>query len=485
MAVQPAEQGRQIVSSIVDETIRKLDANEFPNALRGINHAANEIKQTLVNEKLNPDDFIMAGTIGDLDMRLSTSDEIEKKRFGQLESGLLLDPSSELFAQAQQTEREILIEYHKELNIYGYDSVARGTKASREYIRKEADDMGVITKDVDDVWLTDGGMGALARIYRGLHTMIKNEKGRDAIMLSPEVCFPMATNCATDHGLQVEFVQTGDMPGQQINKQAIERYFTNDGKVPDVVLLTPAENPTAKSYEPNNLREVILLLKEKNPDAIFVFDMAYMAMIPKKRSEEIVQVIKETGAYSQSIFALSESKHFAEPALRLGAMIVPDNKSLRTAMQDDTIRNYSSFGYKTDIWFQVLNRMITPETLAEYNLLLRTRQYALLEVLRDLDPTHKYFKNLDTLSVPGFHNEGDGTIEMDNPLYLYIELQEGISALKDVAKDLGIFGVPGSVFGDQYNHMRFSLGVVSLEQILKRSQQTMSRLKDTLVKPKE
>jgi aspartate/methionine/tyrosine aminotransferase len=209
--------------------------------------------------------------------------------------------------------------------------------------------------------------------------------------------------------------------------------------------------------------------------------MAYMAMIPKKRSEEIMQVIKETNAYSQSIFALSESKHYAQPALRVGAIVVPDNKFLQTAIQDDTIRNYSSYGYKTDVWFQVLNKMITPETLAEYNLLLRTRQYALLEVLRDLDPSHKYFKNLDTLSVPGFHDEGDGTVEMDNPLYLYIELQEGISALKDVAKDLGIFGVPGSVFGDQYNHMRFSLGVVSLEQILKRSPTTMKRLRDTII----
>lgn len=481
MVPQPAEKGTQIVSSIVDETIRKLEAKEFPNALRGINHAANQIKLGLTNEGLNPDDFIMAGTIGDLDMRLSSNDEIEKKRFGQLEARLLLDPSSELFEQAQRTEREILIEYRRELNIYGYDSVARGTKISREYIRKEAGEMGINTKDIDDVWLTDGGMGALARIYRGLHTMVKNEKGRDAIMLSPEVCFPMATNCATDHGLQVEFVQTGDMPGQQINKQAVERYFANNGKIPDVVLLTPAENPTAKSYEPNNLREVILLLKEKNPDAVFIFDMAYMAMIPKKRSEEIMQVIKETNAYSQSIFALSESKHYAQPALRVGAIVVPDNKFLQTAMQDDTIRNYSSYGYKTDVWFQVLNKMIKPETLAEYNLLLRTRQYALLEVLRDLDPSHKYFKNLDTLSVPGFHDEGDGTVEMDNPLYLYIELQEGISALKDVAKDLGIFGVPGSVFGDEYNHMRFSLGVVSLEQILKRSPETMKRLKDTII----
>lgn len=481
MVPQPAEKGTQIVSSIVDETIRKLEAKEFPNALRGINHAANQIKLGLTNEGLNPDDFIMAGTIGDLDMRLSSNDEIEKKRFGQLEARLLLDPSSELFEQAQRTEREILIEYRRELNIYGYDSVARGTKISREYIRKEAGEMGINTKDIDDVWLTDGGMGALARIYRGLHTMVKNEKGRDAIMLSPEVCFPMATNCATDHGLQVEFVQTGDMPGQQINKQAVERYFANNGKIPDVVLLTPAENPTAKSYEPNNLREVILLLKEKNPDAIFIFDMAYMAMIPKKRSEEIMQVIKETNAYSQSIFALSESKHYAQPALRVGAIVVPDNKFLQTAMQDDTIRNYSSYGYKTDVWFQVLNKMIKPETLAEYNLLLRTRQYALLEVLRDLDPSHKYFKNLDTLSVPGFHDEGDGTVEMDNPLYLYIELQEGISALKDVAKDLGIFGVPGSVFGDEYNHMRFSLGVVSLEQILKRSPETMKRLRDTII----
>ncbi len=476
------ERGRQIVSSIVDETIRKLDANEFPNALRGINHAANQIKLGLTNEGLNPNDFIMAGTIGDLDMRLSEKDEIEKKRFARLRAELLLNPSHVMYQEGQRLQAEIENGYiARDINIYGYDPQARGTKESREFVRTEGEAMGITTKDVDDVWLTDGGMGALARIYRGLHTMVKNEKGRDAIMLSPEVSFPMATNCAMDSGMQVEFVKTGDMPGQQINKQAIERYFANDGKIPDVILLTPAENPTAKSYEPDNLREVITLLKEKNPDAVFIFDMAYMAMIPRKRSEEILQVIKETGAYTQSMFALSESKHFAQPALRMGAVIVPENKSLQTAMQSDTIRSYSSFGYRTDIWFQVLNRMVTPETLAEYNLLLRTRQYALLEVLRDLDPAHKYFKNLDTLSVPGFHDKEDGTIEMDNPLYLYIELQEGISALKDVAKDLGIFGVPGSVFGDEYNHMRFSLGVVSLEQILKRSPETMKRLRDTII----
>ncbi|MFH0773410.1 MAG: aminotransferase class I/II-fold pyridoxal phosphate-dependent enzyme [bacterium] len=474
----PIEQGKQIVSTIVDSTIHKLATGEFPNALRGISHAANEIKSALVREKLNPDDFIMAGTIGDIDPRLSSQDHIEKKRFGHLESDLLLDASSELFLEGQRIERELLLDYKKRgINIFGYDSQARGTAESRELIRMEGSAMGIETTSIDDVWLTDGGMGALARTFRALHTMIR---GRDGTLLSPEVCFPMATSCATDHGLKVELVKTGDMPGQQINGYAIKRYFAEGGHTPDIVLLTPAENPTAKSYEPQNLREVLTLLKQKNPDVIFIFDMAYMAMIPQKRSGELLRVIKETGAYSQSIFALSESKHFAEPALRFGAAIIPENKSLQTAFQNDTIRNYSSFGWKTDVWFQVLNKVVTPGVLADYTLLLRTRQYALLEVLRDLDPTHKYFKNLESLSIPGFHEEGDGTIEMDNPLYLYIELQEGISALVNVAKDLGIFGVPGSVFGDQHNHMRFSLGVVSLEQILKRSPQTMDRLKNQL-----
>lgn len=475
------ETGKQIVSSVIGDTVHKLATNQFPNALRGINHAANQIKSSLIKEGLDPDDFMMAGTIGDVDMRLPNKDALERNRFGHLEAGLLLDATSELFIEGQRVERELLTHYRESMNMFGYDPIARGTKESRELIRDEALSMGIETDSVDAVWLTDGGMGALARIYRSLHSFYKKSEGKDAILLSPQVCFPMATNCATDHGLQVDLVKTGDMPGQQINKQSLIRYFADGGRIPDIMLLTPAENPTAKSYEPQNLREVLTLLREKNPAMVFIFDMAYMAMIPPQRSRELMDIMKETGVYTQSIFALSESKHYAEPALRLGATIIPENKMLQEAFQNDTIRNYSSFGWKTDIWFQVLNRVVTQEVLDDYTLLLRTRQHALLEVLKDLDPHSRYFKNLNTLSVPGFHDLNDGTIEMDNPLYLYIELQEGISALSDVAQDLGIFGVPGSVFGDTYNHMRFSLGVVSLTQILKRSPQTMSRLKDTIV----
>ena len=309
---------------------------------------------------------------------------------------------------------------------------------------------------------------------------MKKTNGKEGLLLSPQVCFPMAVNSAEDNGLQVQFVKTGDMPGQQINERALRRYFDEGGETPDIMLLTPAENPAAKSFEPENMRQVLNLLRQKNPEVVYIFDMAYMAMIPEKRSQELLQVIKGTGAHNQAIFALSESKRLAEPRLRMGAAIIPNNKMLQDAFQRDTIRNHSSFSWKTDIWFQVLSKMVTKETLEEYNLLLRTRQFTLLEVLRDLDPNQKYFKNLNTLSIPGFHEDGDGTLEMDNPLYLYIELQPGISALADVAKDLGIFGVPGSVFGDTYNHMRFSLGVVSLGQILKRSPATFDRLKQQL-----
>lgn len=480
--------GRQLVVSVINDTIGKLTRKEFPNALRGINHAANLIKSSLKDLGLNPSDFMMAGTIGDLDMRLPLLDEIEKKKFGHLEAGLLLDAASETFVEGQRVEREILLDYKKkDVNIFGYDSQARGTAESRKMIRSEAEQMGfdqlpADAKDpVEDVWLTDGGMGALSRTYRALHTMIRNEKGHDGVILSADVCFPMATNCAEDHGLKVNLVKTSDMPSQLINKEAINRYFSDGGQVPDIMLLTPAENPTAKSHEPENLRDVITSLKEKNPNTVFIFDMAYMSMIPQKRSQEIMQVIKDTGVYSQSIFTLSESKRLAQPGLRVGATIIPENKALQLAFQNDTIRNYSSFGWKTDVWFQVLNRMVTPRVLEDYNLLLRTRQFALLETLRDIDKSHTYFKNLDQLFVPGFHEEGDGTVEMDNPLYLYIELQDGISALEHVAKDLGIFGVPGSVFGDKHNHLRFSLGVTSLEQILKRSPETMGRLRVKLI----
>ncbi len=460
------EAGRQIVSRIVDATIDKLHTGQFPNALRGINQAANEIKQELKANNLPPGEFIMAGTIGDIDARLPKDDPLERDRYGFLEGAMLLDAESPEFEQAQAEERKILTDYRRRgINLFGYQPDARGTAESRNIFRKEAQAIGLDTDSPQNVWMGDGGMGILSRSFRTIANMIQDRDKRKATLLSPSVCFSMATNSAGDNGLEVAYVETSDAPHQLLNKASLERYFSQGGPVPDAALITPAENPAARSHEPETLREVITALRQKNPHITFIFDMAYMSMIPRERARDIMRIINETGAADQGIFSFSESKRLGQPALRVGAAVIR-NRDLAAAFQTDTIRNYSSFSWKTDVWFQILDRLVSEETLDQYTALLRERQQALLEVLRQLDPAGNYFADLDSISIPGY--ETDGTIPQDNPLYLYVQLKEGISALDHVAKDLGIFGIPGDVFGDKRNHMRFSLGVVSLSDIRNR-----------------
>lgn len=458
------ETGKRIVGDIIDATILKLQRGQYPNALRGINHAANEIQATLAKNGLPPGEFIMAGTIGDINPTLMAKDPLEAPRYGRLEADMIMDPSSPEFARAQETERQILADYRERgINMFGYDSDARGTPESRELFRKEAQAIGLQTESVEQVWLGDGGMGILPRAFRTLHNMHKAQ-GRNGILLSPSVCFSMATNSAADNGLDVAYVETSDAPHQVINSAALEKYFQGGGMVPDVALLTPTENPAARSHEPETLRGVITLLKAKNPNITFLFDMAYMSMIPRQRAREIMNVINETGAADQAIFAFSESKRLGEPRLRAGAAIIR-NKQLGALFQKDTIRNYSSYSWRPDVWLQVLDRELPEATLEEFNSLLRERQQALLEVLRRLDPAGAYFTDLDRICIPGYGKINPEAVEQDNPLYLYVQLREGVSALENVAKDLGIFGIPGDVFGDSRSHMRFSLGVVSLSDI--------------------
>lgn len=462
------ELGKTIVRGIIDDTIANLHAGKYPNALRGINQAATAIKQTLRDEGLEPRDFIMAGTIGDIDMRLPIRDPLERARFGHLEAEMGLDPKSETFRQAQEEERNILTKYQEGAgSIFGYDGDARGTQESRNIFRKEAEGLGLATESSGNVWLGEGGMGILTRAFRTLGNAYRRD-GKNALMLSPSVCFSMATNSAKDNGLDVAYVETSDTKHQLVNARSVERYFAEGGRIPDVMLLTPAENPAARSHEPETMRGVITALQEKNPQITFIFDMAYMSMIPNERAQEIMQVINETGAAQQAIFSFSQSKRLGEPRLRVGAAII-NNKDLGVLYQNDTIRNMSSFSWKPDVWYQVLNRIVTPETLEQFNSLLRLRQQTLLQVLRDLDPGGNYFSDLDTIAIPGFEKANPDAVLQDNPLYLYVQLKDGVSALEHVAKDWGIFGIPGNVFGDSRNHMRFSLGVVSLSEILGRS----------------
>jgi len=494
-----AEQAPQArVQTVIDARLDSVIAHlpEYPNKLRAIEAGIQGISADIRDMGLQPSDYVLGGIVGDVAPATFTAEAAMggqfERQFADLADKLTLDPEGFTYAQMQREERNILIGYkHEGRFMTRYDVSARGTPESRDIIRNEMQAIGLATDNADEVWMTDGGMGALTRTFRALGNHIRRTEEREPVILSQSVCFRMATNAASDNGLRVQYAMTSDQPHQELSEEVIDRYLAQGQPVPDMMLLTPADNPTARSSDPHNLERVIRRAQGLNPGMVFVFDMAYMSMIPRDKAQAIMKVISDTGADRQAVFAVSESKHYASPGSRIGATVIkrqglhlpdgtgpdgqPRTKSLGDIFQFDTIRNYPGFSAVNDVRFQALHRVIPPESFDRFAALLRQRQEALLEVLRDLDPNGLYFAGLDDVRVPGYGDGGDATETQDNPLYLYLRLRPGVSVLDVVARKLHIFGVPGSVFGDNDDHIRISLGVVSTDEILKRSPATQQR----------
>ncbi len=537
------EAAQQLTRSVIQKYYQGILQGIFPNPLRAMEDCAQEMTTTLKRNKF-PDTFNpLVATIGDvsslgfnrkmdpdereeirdqslqsgeeIDFRLFTRDPFESE-FAGVANDLGLYPGAKFYGKESKFVK-ILKRYRRifedaekwgKTSLLRYETSGRGSTQSRNLFADQAKSLGIDVES-DDVWLTEGGMGALNRLGISINSYFENPQDpktapRKARLLAPLPCFTMVPKAQKELGLEVSYINAQDLPGQELDGQRLKRYFEEQAElanvyggkkdfIPDIMYLTPADNPTARSVDPEKLRSLILMAREANPEMVFFFDMAYMKLIPKKKAEAIINVIKETGAIDHAAFAFSDSKRLGQPGSRFGAIVIPKNssiygKKLGTGdgrIQETTRTINPGWSVETDVMYQAVNKFVDKEDVEGYQKLLRQRQTALLEVLKDLDPTGRYFKNLDKIHIPIDENKDapEGTITQDVPLYLWVEINkdEGNFLKKcfDIISDLNIVGVPGTVFGDS-GHMRFSVGVISTLDILKKSDKVMRRWIDRM-----
>lgn len=538
---QTPEAARGLTRGIINKYYQGILQHIFPNPLRAMEDCAKEMKLAL---KDFPDNYHpLVATIGDvstigfnrelkaneaeeilehslttgeeIDFRLFTNDPFETEFAGVadglgLDTGERNDGKKSKFGSIVEEFSRIFKDAKEQghVSLHRYETTGRGSEQSRRLFAEQAESLG-IEAGVDDVWLTDGGMGALNRMGIAMNSHFEKNHGRKARLLAPAPTFTMTPTAQAELGLETSYIDAQNLPNQELDGQALNEYFRNQAElanlyggkqdyIPDIMYLIPADNPTARSVDPEKLRGVIEASRQANPEMVFFFDMAYMKLIPKKKADAIIQVIKETGAMDHSIFAFSDSKRLGQPGSRFGAIVVPkdahivdekakDKKVIlgtgQGLIQDTTRKINPGWSVETDVMYQATNKFVGEEDVEMYKRLLRQRQTALLEVIKDLDPDGRYFKNLDRIHIPVDENEEppEGSVVQDVPLYLWVEINnDGGDFLRkcfDIIEDLNIVGVPGTVFRDN-GHMRFSLGVVSTLDILKKSDRVMRRWRE-------
>lgn len=507
MELPPAVRASQIITSYVD-TYVKNDLPKAPNKLRGVNLCMLGLYEALDAAKLGREFYPLQATIGDIDpweIGLNfkgDQDPFEQGKFGNLTERLGLDPRpiGGVYDKIRDRQKQIDIDYvekrlaaHKSLHVPTryHPEGGRGTEEARSIMVQEAKQIG-LDASVKDVWMGYGGMDIIQRTVRAVNTYFEKKLDpidrRKPLLLSSTVGFNMAMNSANLNGPDVDYVQTSDLPYDELTAERLARHFEEGATIPDMMLLTPANNPTASSSSPEVLRGVINTMIEKNKGVIFIFDMAYMWTIPQEKAIKLMDVIRETGADKRSVFVISESKKMGRPGTRIASAIVRDKElktfmDLHTIATADTMSNEPSWSGELDTYYQALSdeSIIPQSTYEDLSELFRQRQRAFLDVLKDIDPHHEYFDDeIDRIVIPGDGEERNPhSIEQDVPLYLWLKLKEGINAF-DVLKKLGIGGAPSEVFGPENgdsdkSHLRLSMGFVSTNDILSKSKTVMEK----------
>lgn len=481
--LQLQEKAKIIRTNFIDKFVREV-LPTYPNPIRAVNQCVNDLTVKLKAEGFGKEFFPLPATIGDVDpwalgFNVSNEPDPFEERYINLADRLALDPEGPTFRKLQDNDRKIRIEYKKRgISLTRYNPMGgKGTEEVRNIVVEEAKEIGLESSE-NQVWMGYGGGDLIQKAGRSINSYYKSKFGRPATLLSPSVGFVMAAEEIRDIGAGVKYVDNSDLPRNELTAQRLAKDYEETGIIPDMALLTPANNPNAQIYEPETLRESINKMFEINKNVVFIFDMAYMWMIPREKALKIMQVIKETGADQRGMFVNSISKKAARPGSRIGSIIVP-NKELGEIFHRDNMRNVASWSGDLDVLYQALDQTVDKTAYSDLVGAFRQRQKAMLDVLMDLDPQEKYFKNLKSIKIPGYENP-EGTSEQYVPLYLWLERQEGVSAF-DILKDLNIGLNPSEAFGpeDGYgvdrNHVRLSVGFASTEDILSRSPQTLAR----------
>ncbi len=207
----PAERVKLTTTHFVRYFINH-DLPKSPNKLRAVNQCILGLNEKLSSEGLGREFFLLQATIGDIDPYAigftmdGEPDIFEQNRFGNLADrlGLVPEGSGGTYDALMRRKKEIDIEYKNRRRTLGkpvhvptryFPEGGRGTEEARTRIVKEVQQLG-IDLNVNDVWMSYGGMDIIQRTTRAMSTMMLREKGRKPLLLSPSVGFTMAINSA-------------------------------------------------------------------------------------------------------------------------------------------------------------------------------------------------------------------------------------------------------------------------------------------------
>ncbi len=465
------QEQRRVLQQLRSELILRYRPHilEGPGPIRVMARIVDELesecrKRHIAEEVMRAE--IVNRTIGDVNLRLVT--EYEGEPGGPTDYRLLADelgialPGEQLHGHTATGEiylwlREQMMECERLLlannfDLRIYDIYGVGNPVLREWLAQEMGKWGIAAK-AEQICLNIGAMDSIDKVLHGLMHMYRTQHISDVGILFPDPGFTVPKWQASASGYQLYNIPTLPEHRFKLTARQLDQMLQEAPHI-RILYLTVTNNPTTFAYTADELKELLAMLRQywdRGHQIFILTDLAYIGTGKPEEDRMRMASFTAPDILAHTIFISSLSKTYTLTGERFG-WVTCGNPEIAAAIAPSWTNSMASLPGEWQLRFMAYLRLLQarPWLSEKLRAFYRLRRTRLIKQLQRINEELHLFTHI--------------YVDDDATVYNWSQLRPGEDAFS-VFEKTGIAGVPGSGFGYTDDYIRFSIGVIPVEEL--------------------
>ena len=433
-----------------------------PSPIRVMARMVNETQSTALKAGISPQVLareVVNRSIGDVNVRMITEkiDGVDYSTIGE-DLGLIL-PGEEIggristgdvydLLNERETaiERRLLEEYGWDMRVY--DVFGVGNPYLRQMLAERFREMWGIEVDVEQTFISIGALDSLFKCILTLGHHFEKKHGKQATFGFPAPSFAVVNWQVEMSGLKLLNIQTSEERNFTLSYEQMKQVLAENPEL-RILYLTVSNNPTAFSYEPEDVKAIYRAFEEDGRDYAILADLAYMGTGIEAEDKARMAAFNTPEILKRTIFVNSLSKVFTLTGDRCGWIHFQNpewNDLLRATWNNITAGLPAEWQMRFAAYIEWFEEH--PEIQEKIKSLYTLRREHFRQQLRELNEEHDLFEEIG--------------LDDHTTIYNWSKLKPGEDALSLFEKT-GIAGIAGSAFGYSDRYIRFSIGFIPIQ----------------------
>lgn len=349
----------------------------------------------------------------------------------------------ELRERMMEFERRLLTEYNFDSRVY--DLMGVGNPLLRERLAARFRGLYGVPATMDNTYISIGGLDAIDKSLRGLTQYFRLKYGGRPGFAFPTPGFTTPLWQATNLDMDILTFGTREEDRFELTAAEMERLLREHPNL-RVLYLTVSNNPTAFAYSPDEIRDLLEVIRSDGRELAVIADLAYIGTGPVEEDRARMAAFLAPDALQRTIFVNSFSKVFTLTGDRMGYATIPNEE---WAKMLSAVWNNVNAGLPAEWQLRFLaytslfeERPWIRQKIADLYTIRRT---ALRAELAELNEHHHLFEHVG--------------LDDHATVYNWSKLSAGEDTLSLFEKT-GIAGVDGRAFGYNSRYLRMSVGFI-------------------------